>query len=449
MATSALSAHERQLRVSETIGERLRRLRVERGMSQRQLATPGASYAYISRVEAGTRRPSVRTIRMLARRLGVAPEYLETGEEVNAQDDRELRLNDAELALRLGEHSAVAKARLLAIVAEAEAAGDRATASRACAVLGMSALSLGNYLDAVDFLEKAVADESVSPLSQPEAYAALARAYVSCGATLRAIDLLQHCLAAADEATPPQTAASVRFAIYLSYALSDYGELDRAREILEMAVQRAEGLDDPYTQVRVNWSHARLLAAERRPKPALASLRRAIAILEATEDERQLGRAHLLYAEILTSSGDLERSERHLRIADNLLGTEPDMEDRYWLRAEQARWAARRGESERALALANEALSLIGDSDPAERGTALWAIAEANAAKGDLDLADAAFTSALSCLIGQRLWHEAGQLLESWVQVLEEAGRDDAARAVRSRLSELPSQRQRRSVRNW
>ena len=66
-------------RESEPIGIRLRRLRLERGLSQRELAGPGVSYAYISRIEAGTRRPSVKALRTLARTLGVSPEYLETG----------------------------------------------------------------------------------------------------------------------------------------------------------------------------------------------------------------------------------------------------------------------------------------------------------------------------------------------------------------------------------
>ncbi|HET9675684.1 MAG TPA: helix-turn-helix transcriptional regulator, partial [Gaiellaceae bacterium] len=55
----------------EPIGVRLRRLRLERGLSQRELASQGVSYAYISRIEAGTRRPSVKALRMLARKLGV------------------------------------------------------------------------------------------------------------------------------------------------------------------------------------------------------------------------------------------------------------------------------------------------------------------------------------------------------------------------------------------
>jgi len=61
---------------AETVGARLRRLRIERGLSQRDLSAPGITYAYISRIEAGARTPSMKALRMLARKLGVTPEYL-------------------------------------------------------------------------------------------------------------------------------------------------------------------------------------------------------------------------------------------------------------------------------------------------------------------------------------------------------------------------------------
>src|SRR5213593_5245741 len=85
----------------ETIGERLKRLRLERGFSQRELSSPGVSYAYISRIEAGARTPSVKALRKLAQKLGVSVEYLETGRDIREVDARELRLTDAELELRL------------------------------------------------------------------------------------------------------------------------------------------------------------------------------------------------------------------------------------------------------------------------------------------------------------------------------------------------------------
>lgn len=64
----------------ESVGLRLKRLRVSRGLSQRDLSSPGVSYAYISRIEAGARTPSVKALRKLAVKLGVSVQFLETGE---------------------------------------------------------------------------------------------------------------------------------------------------------------------------------------------------------------------------------------------------------------------------------------------------------------------------------------------------------------------------------
>jgi transcriptional regulator with XRE-family HTH domain len=55
-------------------------------MSQRELSEPGVSYAYISRIEAGVRTPSVKVLRKLAPKLGVSVAWLETGEEDPAEE---------------------------------------------------------------------------------------------------------------------------------------------------------------------------------------------------------------------------------------------------------------------------------------------------------------------------------------------------------------------------
>jgi transcriptional regulator with XRE-family HTH domain len=64
---------------NESLGQRIRRLRLERGLSQRDLAAPGISYAYISRLEADAREPSVKALRKIANTLGITVEHLETG----------------------------------------------------------------------------------------------------------------------------------------------------------------------------------------------------------------------------------------------------------------------------------------------------------------------------------------------------------------------------------
>ena len=74
----------------ESIAHRLRRLRIERRMSQRDLSSPGVSYAYISRIEAGARTPSVKALRLLAHKLGVTVEQLETGRRTPLEQGVEL-----------------------------------------------------------------------------------------------------------------------------------------------------------------------------------------------------------------------------------------------------------------------------------------------------------------------------------------------------------------------
>lgn len=65
--------------VDELAGIRLKMMREARGLSQRDLAVPGVSYAYISRIEAGTRTPSKKALELLALQLGVAPRQIAWG----------------------------------------------------------------------------------------------------------------------------------------------------------------------------------------------------------------------------------------------------------------------------------------------------------------------------------------------------------------------------------
>jgi transcriptional regulator with XRE-family HTH domain len=74
------------------VGGRIRKRRLELGLSQRALATDGVSYAYISRVEAGERQPSVKALRKLAPQLRVSVAWLETGQEDPAEQLAELVL---------------------------------------------------------------------------------------------------------------------------------------------------------------------------------------------------------------------------------------------------------------------------------------------------------------------------------------------------------------------
>jgi transcriptional regulator with XRE-family HTH domain len=62
-------------------GKRIKELRVERRLSQREVAQgiPRVSYAYLSRIEAGKRTPSLSALIEIADKLDTSALYLATG----------------------------------------------------------------------------------------------------------------------------------------------------------------------------------------------------------------------------------------------------------------------------------------------------------------------------------------------------------------------------------
>jgi transcriptional regulator with XRE-family HTH domain len=409
----------------EPIGVRLRRLRLERGLSQRELAGPGVSYAYISRIEAGTRRPSVKALRMLARSLGVSPEYLETGSELRDVDERELRLADAELQLRIGGEPDAANEAFAVLFREANEAGDTTSAIRAEIGLGLVAAQTNRVAQAAEHLQSAV-DAGVSPLDRPDAFAVLARSYSLSGSHERAIELLEGCLDELDRNDPGNVATYVRFAGYLSAALTDQGNLGRAESVLREALGKSEN-GDSYSRVRLYWAAARLAEVDGHPMRALDYARRAVALLEATEDTHHLARAHLLCAWIMGLEGKSEDAVPHLEKAETLFGPSPDPVDLAQLRVEQAKVAVHKGDGATAVARALDAIDTLGDTYEAEQGSAWWALAEGQALQGNVSEADGAFSRAIDALDAGSRFREAAQSCRRWAKVLRDAGRDAEA----------------------
>src|SRR5918911_5702643 len=73
-----------------SLGDRVRRLRNARGLTQTELAEARVSKEYISQIETGKTRPTSQTLEWLAERLGVDTHYL-----VDGVSDREHREHEA------------------------------------------------------------------------------------------------------------------------------------------------------------------------------------------------------------------------------------------------------------------------------------------------------------------------------------------------------------------
>jgi transcriptional regulator with XRE-family HTH domain len=278
-------------RPPETIGQRLRRLRRDRSLSQRELAEPGVSYAYISRIEAGTRQPSVKALRKLSRKLGVSTEYLETGSDVREEELRELRLARAELDLRLGHDPEWARERVRSLLAEAEEAGDPVAARAARLALGVAAVETGRTEEATALLEEAVEADDVSPALRPDVFRALGRAYAETGRPHEAVALFERSLAELERELPAGHPARVRFAAYLASAHAEAGQPERCAEVLGAIAADAGAVGEPGSEARGHWSLGRAAEEGGRVRDALDHLRRALALREAADDAAHVAHA--------------------------------------------------------------------------------------------------------------------------------------------------------------
>src|SRR5919197_3755964 len=349
-----------KMSAGESIGQRLRRLRLEKGLSQRELAGPGVSYAYVSRIEGGQRRPSLRAIRVLARKLGVSAQYLETGSMTTSEEEREIRLSDAELRLRLDESVAGAEEAFHEVLREAREAGDVESATRAELGLGLAAARAGRNEEAVEHLERSIESPRVTPTSHPDVFITLGNVYLDLDRPEQSAELYERCLDELSAQEQDDTSARVRFGTHLSYALSNLGRFVEARKVLTDLTSRTRAIVDPYARIRLYWS---------------------LALLAATEGTLHLARAHLLSSEILILDGLPDDAAPHLEAAERLFDLGGDARDLGAVRAQQAKRATLLGDHEEAIRRATESLRLTGD---APLGSAHFALAQAHALRGEV-----------------------------------------------------------------
>jgi transcriptional regulator with XRE-family HTH domain len=84
----------------ETLGQRIHRVRTERGMSLAKVSGPDFSRAFLHQVEHGRSQPSTRVLRIIAGRLGTEVDYLLEGRLPGVE--RELALEKGRVLLARG-----------------------------------------------------------------------------------------------------------------------------------------------------------------------------------------------------------------------------------------------------------------------------------------------------------------------------------------------------------
>jgi tetratricopeptide (TPR) repeat protein len=356
------------------LGQRLKAARENAGLSQRTLAFSGCSPAYVSRIEAGQRIPSLQLVRELARRLAVSEEYLLSGEETSVQ--RTL-LVDAEIALRLDD---VEEARRLYVdvLANPERVTDHVEARVG---LGKAALRDGEPYVAIEQFERALELAGGDPTELPSLAESLARAYGQAGELAPAIALLQRCVSRYEADGDP--VRHIRFSCLLGYALTDNGDFTQAEQVIAKALTRSQDVTDPYTRARLYWSQARLLGEQSKSEGSARYARMALETLRVTEDTYSLALAHQLLAHAYLDAGRTSEALEVLQEARPLVEATATPTDRAHFEIEEARALAACGHDEEAASIALTAAARLRGARPMDAGRAYVLLAEVYRHLGD------------------------------------------------------------------
>jgi transcriptional regulator with XRE-family HTH domain len=299
------SLAKEDLDLARQIGTRLKAARLRSGMTQRQLAEPRYTKAYISALENGLIKPSMAALRFLARRLGTVPS------EFLADQDSAWQRLDAELRLAAGDWKAAID-RFQDILD-----GDAAGLNRGLTLLGLAEATyrLGHARETIAAAAEAV--ELLTAAARP-AEARRAMYWLAAGHHLsddpaRARMILEQLLAemSADEASPD---LRVRTLVALATVESNAGESRKAISLLEEARSIGADLDD---RRRATLLHS-LAQSYRLSGDLEGAIRTAIeslALFRAVDGRTEAASIENELAMIYLGLGNLDAARDHARAA--------------------------------------------------------------------------------------------------------------------------------------
>ncbi|MDR5695700.1 MAG: tetratricopeptide repeat protein [Armatimonadota bacterium] len=369
-----------------SIGQRIRQARLEKGLTQQQLADPDLSKSLISLIENDRIRPSLKTLGKLAERLGrPVSEFLEPDLATP---------KDLQVLMALGEGSLsrrdYRKAEEWLEAARTLAEYRREASIQVKAIVCLAEAKIGR--DDVDGAETLLAEAEGLPIRDERLRARilLNRANI---ALLRAkhregIEFIHQAIALLDGLPAPEPELKIR-ALLLRGTL--YGQLGRMEDALisyHQALEEAEARRN-YTSLGDAYKGLAMVhRLEGSLDMALEYALRAKECFERVEDlthlmiaSRNLGILLLEKGEPASAKPYLEHS---LRLAEDL--------QQDWSRGltltELARCALADGDLRGARRYAEDALStVVALNDPAERGRVLLVLAGVERAEGNLDAA--------------------------------------------------------------
>lgn len=378
----------------EHLGDRIRRLRQERSLSQAELAGQDYSAAYISHLEKAKRRPSPQALEYIAGRLGVDVQHLATGRD----PDMDLRLRvevDRAIAQIHSGHADTARVELEALLERGGDLGLDEVCARAQEALALVAQRAGRLDEALERLSAAeeclgeVLPERMTPI-----VTARARCFFARGDSSGAIHVLERHLLdlTADGEGDPTALLQTYSALIGPY--HEAGLKERAAQVAEAGFKLAALVEDPEHVACLHINRAQILLDKGHSSDAMHSLSQAEDLFTQIGWQDSAIKAAIASATAAVETGDLDRGERLIRRAVKRLDAESSVVDRVRSLNLLARIARLRGNPEEALTHLAEVELL----DNVPRFEHAWSRREAglsHRALNDLDRAKDAFMEAL------------------------------------------------------
>jgi tetratricopeptide (TPR) repeat protein len=414
--------------------ERFRELRKRKGLTSTALAAPRFSVSYVSQIERGRRKPSRAALVYFSRRLGVSPDFLETGVPDELPLQLRYQLEEAEAALSAGQfEDARRKAEI--VLTESEAYNVPSIQRWASCIVGDALHREGRHAEATATYEELLARDDLSRSHRVRATAGLALTSVALG-DLKYAALIVEPLLEAEHDPPLSSSALAELHSVLVPIYFERGDVHLAQRAAERALA---AMDDsvPVRTQAVTLSHAARVLAERGQwEEALDMSRRARMLMEGLNSRRDVGKLHIAYAFLCleVSPPRLREAEAHLNKADAILSEIGAQGELALVATERGRLAMFRRKPEMAIAQADRTLHEENAED-LERGRAYFIRGRALAELQRYDEAREAFEQALG-IFGS---HEAqSQLAATWREVGELAAvrgdTDGAIEAFRAAL---------------
>ncbi|MFI7053976.1 helix-turn-helix domain-containing protein [Streptosporangium canum] len=281
----------------DLVGQRIKAVRRQRGLSQAQLAHPELSDSYVSLIESGKRTPTAAVLDLLAEKLDCSLTYLINGVTAEQMQEIEHMLSYARLALENGE-VAEARARYLELLGDSGLAGLPQRRQDAQYGLALATEACGDLDGAIALLSelRQGAAAEMAPERHVSVAVALTRCYRVQGDSTRAVQVAEQILGGA--VRPVWTEGLIELGTALLAAYAERGDLLRAHHFGAELLAAAELVGTPRATVLALWAEAIIAVETGRSDDAVALADKALAIYAENGDPRNLATLRVDYAQI-------------------------------------------------------------------------------------------------------------------------------------------------------